>query len=162
MHYYFHICQIGTVHVIKSLTCLIRNTSVSDSNKDALSIRSSRQFILRFYVKVVRFMMSNAIFNNSSVILSQSALLVEKTEVPRENYRPAASHWETLSQCCIRLHLPWAGLELTTLVVIGTNCIHSCKSNYHTITTTTALLTINEWFHKTSLKIPKGQYNQRP
>jgi hypothetical protein len=50
-------------------------------------------------------MMSNAIFNNISVILSQSALLVEKTEVPRENYRPAASHSETLSQCCIRLHL---------------------------------------------------------
>jgi hypothetical protein len=30
------------------------------------------------------------------------------------------------------------GLELTMLVVIGTNCIGSCKSNYHTITTTTA------------------------
>ena len=26
--------------------------------------------------------------------------------------------------------------ELTTLVVIGTDCIGSCKSNYHTITTT--------------------------
>ena len=30
------------------------------------------------------------------------------------------------------------GFELTTLVVIGTNCIGSCKSNYHTITTMTA------------------------
>ena len=30
------------------------------------------------------------------------------------------------------------GFELTTLVVIGTDCIGSCKSNYHTITTTTA------------------------
>ena len=29
------------------------------------------------------------------------------------------------------------GLELTTLVVIGTNCTGSWKSNYHTITTTT-------------------------
>jgi hypothetical protein len=26
---------------------------------------------------------------------------------------------------------PQAGFELTTLVVIGTNCIDSCKSNYH-------------------------------
>jgi hypothetical protein len=30
---------------------------------------------------------------------------------------------------------PWAGFELTTSVVIGTDCIGSCKSNYHTITT---------------------------
>jgi hypothetical protein len=28
----------------------------------------------------------------------------------------------------------WAGLKLTTLVVIGTDCICSCKSNYHTTT----------------------------
>jgi len=28
--------------------------------------------------------------------------------------------------------------ELTTLVVIGTDCIDSCKSNYHAITTTTS------------------------
>ena len=31
-----------------------------------------------------------------------------------------------------------AGFELTTLVVIGTGCLGSCKSNYHTITTTMA------------------------
>jgi ketosteroid isomerase-like protein len=30
------------------------------------------------------------------------------------------------------------GFELTTIVVIGTDCTGSCKSNYHTITTTTA------------------------
>ena len=29
------------------------------------------------------------------------------------------------------------GLKLTTLVVIGTDCIGSCKCNYHTIMTTT-------------------------
>jgi hypothetical protein len=28
------------------------------------------------------------------------------------------------------VHLAWAGLELTALVVIGTDCIGSCKSNY--------------------------------
>ena len=33
---------------------------------------------------------------------------------------------------------PWSGFELTTSVVIGTDCIGSCKSNYHTITPTTA------------------------
>jgi hypothetical protein len=30
-----------------------------------------------------------------------------------------------------RVHLAWAGFELTTLVVIGTDCIGSYKSNYH-------------------------------
>ena len=35
-----------------------------------------------------------------------------------------------------RVHLAWVGFELTTLVVIGIDCIGSLKSNYHTITTT--------------------------
>jgi hypothetical protein len=29
---------------------------------------------------------------------------------------------------------PWSRFELSTSVVIGTDCIGSCKSNYHTIT----------------------------
>jgi hypothetical protein len=45
--------------------------------------------------------------------------------------------------CCnhimlYRVHLAWAGFKLATLVVISTDCIGSCKSNYYTITTTTA------------------------
>ena len=36
-----------------------------------------------------------------------------------------------------RVHLFWAGFELTALVLIGTDCLGNCKSNYHTITTTT-------------------------
>jgi len=36
------------------------------------------------------------------------------------------------------VHFAWAGFELTTLVVIGTDCTGSCKSNNYTITTTTA------------------------
>jgi len=34
----------------------------------------------------------------------------------------------------------WVGFKLTALVVIGTDCIGSYKSNYHIITTTTALI----------------------
>ena len=34
-----------------------------------------------------------------------------------------------------RAHLVCAGFELATLVVMDTDCIGSCKSNYHTITT---------------------------
>jgi hypothetical protein len=33
-----------------------------------------------------------------------------------------------------RVHLAMNVFELITLVVIGTYCIGSCKSNYHTIT----------------------------
>jgi hypothetical protein len=36
------------------------------------------------------------------------------------------------------IYQSWIGLKLTNLVVIGTDCTGSCKSNYHTITTTTA------------------------
>ena len=37
-----------------------------------------------------------------------------------------------------QVHLAWAEFEFTTLVVIGTDCIGSCKSNYYAIKTTTA------------------------
>ena len=36
-------------------------------------------------------------------------------------------------------HLTWVGFKLVMLVVIGTDCAGSCKSNYHTTTATTAL-----------------------
>jgi len=45
-------------------------------------------------------MVFNTTFNNISVILWQSVLLVEETSVHgvyEENQRPAASHWPTLS-----------------------------------------------------------------
>ena len=37
-----------------------------------------------------------------------------------------------------QVHLAWTGFELTTLVVVDTDSTGSCKSNYHTITATTA------------------------
>ena len=45
-----------------------------------------------------------------------------------------------------RVHLVWAGFELAMLVVIGTDCIDSHKSNYDTITTT-PLFNIYEYLH---------------
>ena len=41
-----------------------------------------------------------------------------------------------------QVHLVWVGFELTTFVVLGIDWIGSCKSNYHTITTTMALTKI--------------------
>jgi hypothetical protein len=43
-----------------------------------------------------------------------------------------------ITLCCIEYTSPWTGFELTTLVVIGTDCIDSSKSNYHTIMATSA------------------------
>jgi hypothetical protein len=65
-------------------------------------------------------MIFNATFNNIPVILWQSVLLVEETEVPGENYWPATNYWQTLSHN-IEYTSPWAGFELTTLVVIVVN-----------------------------------------
>jgi hypothetical protein len=53
---------------------------------------------------------------------------MEETGIPGENHRPAISHWQTLSHNVVSM-----------LVVIGTDCIGSCKSNYHTIMTTITL-----------------------
>ena len=48
--------------------------------------------------------------------------------------QPATSHWHHIK--LYQVHLAWTGFKLTTLVVIGTDCIGSYKSNYHAITTT--------------------------
>ena len=40
------------------------------------------------------------------------------------------------------VHLTMNRVRLSTLVVIGTDCTGSCKSNHHTITTTTAPILI--------------------
>ena len=48
---------------------------------------------------------------------------------PGENHRPAASHWQTLSYKFVSSTPRLRKFELTTLVVIDTDCIGSCKSN---------------------------------
>ena len=88
---------------------------------------------LRVYMMVYSFMVFNATFNNISVISWRSVLLVEET---RGLYSS-----------------PRTEFELTTLVVIGTDCIGSCKSNYHTITATTTPL---ESVHEFNWMLNKG------
>jgi hypothetical protein len=43
---------------------------------------------------------------------------------------------------------PWSGFEITTLLVIGTDCIGSCKSNCHTITATMTPPQISDYIWK--------------
>jgi hypothetical protein len=62
----------------------------------------------------------NATFNNISV------LLVEETGRPRENHRPDASHWQTLSH----------NVVLLSLIGIQTHNISGARHWLHTITAT--------------------------
>ena len=57
-----------------------------------------------------------------------------KPEYP-EKPPTIASHWQTWSHNVVSSTLytsPWTGFELTTLVVIGTDCTGSWIYNYHT------------------------------
>ena len=62
--------------------------------------------------------------------------------------------------------LSWMGFELLTLVVIGTDCTGSCKSNYYTITTTMPprhrqfLFLVGQFIKKSSPLKPLGQMNR--
>ena len=53
--------------------------------------------------------------------------------------QPTCRKWLTnfITYCCIEYTSSWTGFELTTLVLIGTDCTGSCKSNYNTINATT-------------------------
>jgi len=57
-----------------------------------------------------------------------------------------------------RVHLVRSGFELIDLVVIDTDCIGNCRSNYRTITTTTAPLLYNITY-PTSTKEDRGSYS---
>ena len=55
---------------------------------------------------------------------------------PEDAKKTTVSHWQIYHIILYRVHSPWTGFKLTTLVVIGTDFTGSCKSNYHTITGT--------------------------
>ena len=100
------------------------------------------------------FMMLNATFINISVIWWLSVLLVEETGVPRENQRPAASHWKTL-------------LDNVVLLALSGRWTHSSDSKWPgTINTFIIIfqhfsLKKTKWrrffYMKIQKKIPKGK-----
>jgi hypothetical protein len=88
----------NTVHRFHNYMLLILELYLVNRN---LKIGIFRQ--IRF--GLAWFMVFNATFNNISVISWRSVSLVEETGVPRENHRPVASHWQTLSHKLYRVHL---------------------------------------------------------
>ena len=81
-------------------------------------------------------MVFNATFNNISVISGQSVLLVEETGGP-EKTTDLSQVTEKPYQIMLYTS-PLSRFKLKTSVVIGSDCLSSCKSNYHAITATTA------------------------
>jgi hypothetical protein len=81
---------------------------------------SCRCFCIKFnffhgICKIVFAVVFNATFNNIAVISWRSVLLVKETGGPRENYRPVASHWQTLSHNVVHLAL----IEIRTHNISG-------------------------------------------
>ena len=84
--------------------------------------------------------LNNKTARGQSVTLSYipwwSVLLVEETGGPTKNH-DQLQVTDKLDHVMLYTS-PWSRFELTTSVMIGTDCISSCRSNYHTITATTA------------------------
>ena len=53
----------------------------------------------------------------------------------KQEYPEKTNDMSQVTDKLYHIMLHQTGLELTTLVVIGTDCTGSCKSNYHSITT---------------------------
>jgi len=79
-----------------------------------------------------------------NVTSSSSIVIYSRNDIAENWFMVFNATFNNISAISWRYTSPWTGFELTTLVVIGTDCIGSCKSNYHT-TTTAPSLQIDVW-----------------
>jgi hypothetical protein len=86
------------------------------------------------YIRGKKYQNNGLVYGFMSVMSWRTVLLVEETGAPGETtelplvtdkFNRIMLHW---------VHLAWAGSELTTLMIICTECIDRCRFNCHTIT----------------------------
>ena len=91
----------------------------------------------------------NATFNKIPENFGGQFYWWRKPEYPKET-TDLSQDTDKLNHIILhREHLTWVGFELTTLVVRCSDCIGRCKSNYHSIATTT--VSCHWWSQRTVL-----------